>query len=165
MFGNWYGRKRKAAEDHPEFPATLVDDGDAAQVSQYRHRSEVVRTAFAEVLALTGIPPGWLSLVAQRAHLPDGGHGIHARLILRHWDARLFQGAPQFERLLLLRVQALDASHRQWLQATSWSFALPEDQEAALPPLPAASAWLPRSRSRRDEAWQKTMTIEARTNA
>lgn len=86
-------------------------------------------------------------------------------MILRHWDARLFQGAPQFERLLLLRVQALDGSHRQWPQGVSWSFALSEQDEAALPPLPAASAWVPQSRRRNVEAWQKTMAIDARGNA
>ncbi|HEX2544129.1 MAG TPA: hypothetical protein VHL79_04590 [Ramlibacter sp.] len=161
MFRHWYARPGKSSAAGTA-AAPPLPDADAGDIRQYRDRSETLRAAFAEVLALTGIPPAWVSLVAQRAALPDGGHGIHARMILRHWDARLFQGAPQLERLLALRAQALDANHRLWLHGISWSFALSDQDEAAIPPLPAASAWVPQARGRRADAWQKTVAVDPR---
>src|SRR5688572_24212098 len=55
-------------------------------------RKDLLKVVLREMLLRNGIPSDWLSADMLRTTSPrrgDQGHGIHVRLLVRHWDPRL----------------------------------------------------------------------------
>ena len=98
-----FGTSKPPALATPAQPPQLPHAADSATVevdSQAATRRELVRMLARDSLRFSGIPQGWIELQV----LLELGRGqqsfIHLRLLVRHWDERLFRYAVAFQRRL-----------------------------------------------------------------
>lgn len=99
---------------------------------------EVVRISMRDTLQAAGIPPAWLRVEPLSMSLPDRDTGVHARIVVRHWDARLMHYAPAIQQALEQRILTLDPAAHGWLLGCSWQFSL---RSGVPPELPPAQMW------------------------
>jgi hypothetical protein len=105
-------------------------------------RKDLLKVVLREMLLRNGIPSEWLSADMLRTTSPrrgDQGHGIHVRLLVRHWDTRLLAHSVALEQDFYQRLMLLDATAPSWLMGFSWQFALPD--LSVCPPLPHPGSW------------------------
>lgn len=99
---------------------------------------EVVRISMRDTLQAAGIPAAWLRVEPLSMSLPDQDTGVHARIVVRHWDARLMHYAPAIQQALEQRILTLDPAAHGWLLGCSWQFSL---RSGVPPELPPAQMW------------------------
>lgn len=102
-------------------------------------RKEVARLAVREALRHNGIPAQWIRSEALTTAAPGRETGVHVRLVVQHWDARLMLHAVALQDAIEKRIATLDPEAGQWLMGLSWQFAL--DDAAACPALPHPGSW------------------------
>ncbi|WBY01390.1 hypothetical protein PE066_18285 [Ramlibacter tataouinensis] len=102
-------------------------------------RKELARLAVREALLHSGIPATWIRADPLTTASPGRETGVHVRLVVQHWDARLMLHAVPLQDTIEKRIQALDPEAGQWLMGLSWQFAL--DDASACPPLPHPGSW------------------------
>jgi hypothetical protein len=102
-------------------------------------RKDLLRLVLRETLTRSGIPGAWLDAQMMRSSSPRRGEGMHVRFYVRHWEPRLLEHAPAFEREFTRRLLMMDPQSREWLHGFSWQFMLP-DADAA-PRLPHPKSW------------------------
>ena len=110
-----------------------------AVASQAGLRRELVRVTLRDTLIRHGIPTAW---VGSEMLLASGGGkkpGIHLRLLLKHWDARLLTHGVAFEQTFLNRLSLMDPLAPAWINGISWQFALAD--ESGCPAMPDPSLW------------------------
>jgi hypothetical protein len=111
-----------------------------APLSQNSARREMLRVVLRDTMNRHGVPSTWVAaetLVAtSRAR---GQSGIHWRLTIKHWDARLPAHCVAFQNNLIKRVMTFDPMAAEWLMGISWQFAL--EDESACPPMPHPGLW------------------------
>ena len=108
-------------------------------VSQAGIRRELVRVTLRDTLIRHGIPAAWMG---SEMLLASGGGkepGIHLRLLLKHWDARLLTHGVAFEQAFLKRLSLMDPLAPAWINGISWQFALAD--ESSCPAMPDPSLW------------------------
>lgn len=102
-------------------------------------RKELLRVVLRDTLNRNGIPRDWvvadLLMASSRTREP----GIHMRLQVRHWDARLMLHSVAFQEKLHQRVVMLDPQAIDWLLSISWLYALPDS--SACPAMPHPGTW------------------------
>jgi hypothetical protein len=102
-------------------------------------RKELVRVATRDALLHNGIPGSWVKAEPLTQAAPGREPGVHVRLSVQHWDARLMVHAVALQQNLERRIHALDPAAEQWLMGISWQFALQDD--SLCPPLPHPGSW------------------------
>lgn len=102
-------------------------------------RKELVRVSTRDMLMHNGIPADWVRADPLTTAAAGREPGVHVRLSVLHWDARLMVHAVALEQNLRRRVQTLDPQADQWLMGVSWQFALKD--ESLCPPLPHPGSW------------------------
>src|SRR5687768_14112189 len=107
--------------------------------SQQSVRKEVARLSVRESLLHNGIPAHWIRAEPLTTAAPGRDAGVHVRLVVQHWDARLMPHAVALQDFIEKRILALDPEAEQWLMGLSWQFAL--EDASACPPLPHPGSW------------------------
>src|SRR5438067_10195278 len=107
--------------------------------SQNTTRREMLRVVLRETLQRLGIPVQWIGAECLTATSRKGERGVHCRLLVKHWDARILTHGVAIQQALIKRVMAFDPTSPTWLNGVSWQFALPD--ESACPPLPHPGSW------------------------
>ena len=118
---------------------TRFDSSEGSSQGPNTVRKDLLRLVLREMHTRTGIPAHWLDAQMMRSSSPRRGEGLHVRFYVRHWDPRLLEHAPAFEREYTRRLVMMDPQAREWLHGFSWQFVLP-DADAA-PPLPHPKSW------------------------
>jgi hypothetical protein len=118
-----------------------ADSSGQASNAAARHstRCELLRVVLRDTLNRQGIPASWLGTQTLVSTSRSGVQGIHWRLLVRHWDARLLTHSMALQQQLLKRVLTLDPLAASWLTGISWQFALPD--ESVCPGMPHPGAW------------------------
>lgn len=102
-------------------------------------RKELLRVVLRDTLNRNGIPRDWvvadLLVATSRTKEP----GIHMRLQVRHWDARLMLHSVAFQEKLHQRVVMLDPQAIDWLLSISWLYALADS--SVCPAMPHPGTW------------------------
>jgi len=120
--------------------ATAAAQGQPSTLgSQQSVRKELARLALREALLHSGIPPRWIRSEPLTTAAPGREAGVHVRLVLQHWDARLMLHAVALQDAIEKRIQALDPEAEQWMMGLSWQFAL--DDVSGCPALPHPGSW------------------------
>lgn len=102
-------------------------------------RRELLRVVLRDTLKRHGIPQEWITADMLTATSRTRDSGIHWRLCIRHWDARLPAHCVALQNSLIGRVQMFDPMAEQWLMGLTWQFSLPD--ESACPRMPPAESW------------------------
>ncbi len=102
-------------------------------------RKEVARLAVREALLHSGVPPQWIRAEPLTTAAPGRDAGVHVRLVVQHWDARLMLYALALQDAIEKRILALDPEAEHWLMGLSWQFAL--DDVSSCPALPHPGSW------------------------
>jgi hypothetical protein len=102
-------------------------------------RKELVRVSVRETLLHNGIPGQWIRAEPLTTSTPGREAGVHVRLVVQHWDARLMHHAVALQEHVEKRILAVDPLAEQWLMGLSWQFDL--DDVSRLPPMPHPGSW------------------------
>ena len=109
--------------------------------SAQHSRRELLKVVLRDGLRRHGISHEWITGEALTSTSRHRESGLHWRLTLRHWDARLPALCVALQNSLMERLQGFDPSAPSWLQGISWEFALADESDC--PALPPPSAWQP----------------------
>ena len=138
LFGLQPAKKVVASGTHSQLPSATSQQPKNS-TSPTSARRELLGTVLRDTLARQGIPAAWLSpemlLSTSRSREP----GMHLRLLIKHWDARLLMHAVALQNAFIVRLLASDPLASDWLMGISWQFALPD--EGACPPMPHPGSW------------------------
>lgn len=102
-------------------------------------RRELLRVVLRDTLGKHGIPANWIGCEVLVSSANSREPGVHLRLVLRHWDARLMLCAPALQKSLQLRLEQFDPLAMHWFRGMSWQFDLPD--ASICPPLPSDTVW------------------------
>ena len=102
-------------------------------------RRELLRVVLRDTLKRHGIPQEWITADMLTATSRTRDTGIHWRLCIRHWDARLPVHCVALQNALISRVQIFDPMAEQWLMGVTWQFSI--EDESACPEMPPAATW------------------------
>lgn len=130
-----FGTKRRAPQPVKTKPTPV----QSAASAQNAGRREVLRVGLRDSLIRHGIPKDWVGLEIIQTHVQGKEHGLHLRLLLKHWEPRLLTHSVAFQSSVAKRVALLDPHAPEWLAGISWQFAL--EDEAKCPPLPHPDTW------------------------
>ena len=107
--------------------------------SQNSMRKELLRVVLRDTLNRSGIPREWVTADMLVATSRTQVSGVHLRLTVLHWDARLMVHSMAFQEKLQQRVVMLDPTAVDWLLSISWLFALPDS--SVCPAMPHPGTW------------------------
>ena len=102
-------------------------------------RKELVRVSVRDTLLHNGIPAAWIRADPLTISAPGRETGVHVRLVVQHWDARLMQCAVALQEHVEKRILSLDPEAEKWLMGLSWQFDL--EDVSHCPPLPHPGSW------------------------
>lgn len=114
-------------------------DQKAAAADVAHMRRELLRSVLHKTLARHGIPAAWLGAEMLVATSRGREAGMHWRLLVKHWDARLLTHAVALQNSLVTRLLGADPLAADWLTGISWQFDLPDD--ASCPAMPQPGYW------------------------
>lgn len=114
-------------------------------VSQNTTRRELLRVVLRDTLTRHGVPSTWITAELLTTTSRNGERGIHWRLHIKHWDARLMTSTVAFQNALIKRVLTFDPLATNWLNGISWQLSLAD--ESMCPPLPNPTTWTMNSRA------------------
>lgn len=112
---------------------------DASDARQFTVRRDLLRLVLRDLMTRNAMPTAWLEVHVLAAASRQNARGVHARLVLKHWQPLILEYAPQLERQFIQRLMAMDPLADQWLLGLSWQLELPAD--TPLKPLPRAGSW------------------------
>lgn len=95
--------------------------------------------ALRETLLRHGLPTEWITADILSASSRNREPGLHLRLAIRHWDARLPPLCVSLQNSLVARLLGFDPMAAQWLHGISWQFALAD--ESGCPAMPHPGLW------------------------
>jgi len=125
-----------------QFPASQLPLGSSARdaaTSQHAIRKDLLRMVLRDTLNRNGIPATWMGVEALAATSRGREPGIHARLTVRYWDARLMEHAVALQDNFEKRLFAMDPLAGNWLLGISWQFML--EDKSSCPALPHPGSW------------------------
>lgn len=102
-------------------------------------RKELVRVSVRDTLLHNGIPAAWVRADPLTTSAPGRATGVHVRLVVQHWDARLMECAVALQEHVEKRILSLDPQAENWLMGLSWQFDL--EDVSHCPPLPHPGSW------------------------
>ena len=103
------------------------------------NRREMLRLVLRDTLNRHGIPATWIGAEALNVTSRQREPGLHWRLVIKQWDARLLPHLVSFQHSLIKRVTAFDPMASSWLMGMSWQFQI--DDESVCPEMPHAGFW------------------------
>ena len=107
--------------------------------AQMATRRELLRVVLRDTLQRHGIPPHWITAETLLATSRTRETGVHWRLHIKHWDARLPAHCVALQQSLIKRILSFDPMASGWLTGISWQYALAD--ETACPAMPHAGFW------------------------
>jgi len=118
-----------------------ISSGMSLQLAQSQNttRRELLRVVLRDSLNRHGIPTAWIVPELLTTTSRGGEKGIHWRLHIKHWDARLLECTVSLQNALIKRVLAFDPLAANWLNGISWQLSL--DDESMCTPLPNPTSW------------------------
>ena len=125
---------QRAGGGHPSVGPSTRGGGSPQQV-----RKELVRVSVRETLQHNGIPAHWVRADPLTTTTPGREAGVHVRLVVKHWDARLMHHAVALQEHVEKRIVSVDPQAEHWLMGLSWQFDL--EDVAHLPPMPHPGSW------------------------
>lgn len=131
LFGNAASRKKPAA--------TVIRSSTQASTSPAATRRELVRVVLRDTLRTHGIPSDWIGLETLTVTSREGKAGLHARLLIKHWEPRLLPFCVALQVSLQTRMTVFDPLADNWFAGLSWQFAVPDT--SVCPPLPEPGFW------------------------
>jgi hypothetical protein len=102
-------------------------------------RRQLVQVLLRDCLRRHGVPPGWVECQMLLVNSRSRGPGLHVRLVIRHWDARLMTYAFAFQKELLAAITQFEPQSATWLHGLSWEFNIGDD--CPYPDMPDAAVW------------------------
>ena len=132
---NLFKRKRADAQA----VAAATQRAPQAETSPKANRRELLRVVLRDTLQRHGIPTDWIGAELLASTLSNGEHGLHWRLLIKHWEPRLLAYSVAIEDALLERLTSLDPTADRWLTGMSWQFAVKD--RASCPELPRPGTW------------------------
>ncbi len=134
------GKTAKPATSRPG-PAAAQAGGPSTRgpSSPQAIRKELVRVSVRDTLLHNGIPAAWVRADPLTTSAPGRETGVHVRLVVQHWDARLMQCTVALQEHVEKRILALDPAAENWLMGLSWQFDL--EDVSLCPPLPHPGSW------------------------
>lgn len=138
MFG--IGRAKPQAPPSSQMHSQ-ISSGMSQQlaVSQNTTRRELLRVVLRDTLTRHGIPSTWITPELLTTTSRNGERGLHWRLHIKHWDARLLTCTLAFQNALIKRVLTFDPLATNWLNGISWQLSMAD--ESMCPPLPNPTTW------------------------
>lgn len=130
--------------------SSLLNQAPSDARQQFTVRRDLLKLVLRDTLTRTGIPTAWMDVQAVAATSSAKGAGVHARLVVKHWNPQLMMHAPGLEHSFGQRLMALDPLADQWLMGFSWQLALAPDVEVA--PLPRPGTWTAQPHVPREQA-------------
>lgn len=139
-------RKRAARSDESVLGSVSVlassvptsSTGGSGSRSALAPMRDLLRMAHRDLLRGAAIPPSWLTMEILRTGSSAAGRqeGLHARMVLCHWEPRLLVHAPALEQCFMQHVHALDPRANAWFTGMSWQLLLAgvPSTHADLPP-------------------------------
>jgi len=137
-----FGRSSAGSPDSFPHSQLILPDAGAAKVLNAKRdatRRELLRHALRDTLNRQGIPTSWLTADALISTSRTGMQGVHWRLVVQHWDARLAVHAVALQQKLRHRLMTLDPMAVNWLTGISWQFS--PQNESDCPSLPHPGVW------------------------
>lgn len=120
-------------------PASVQAAHSRMHQSQSESRREVLRVVLRDTLRRHGIPAEWITAEILAASSRNREPGLHLRLAIRHWDARLPPLCVALQNSMVSRLLGFDPVAAQWLHGISWQFELAD--ESACPAMPHPGLW------------------------
>ena len=144
------GRAAPAAQASSQMHSQM-SSGMSQQLvaSQNTTRRELLRVVLRDTLTRHGIPSAWVTAELLNSTSRAGERGVHWRLHIRHWDARLPAHAVALQNALIKRVMTFDPMASAWLSGISWQFSLADESQC--PALPNPTSWTMQPRAPRVE--------------
>lgn len=141
FFRNMFGTGRTRSTGPSSQMHSQLSSGMTQQLahSQNTTRRELLRVVLRDTLNRHGIPTNWLTAELLTTTSRTGERGIHWRLVVKHWDARLLEHSVALQNALVKRVLTFDPLAVSWLNGVSWQMAL--EDESMCPPLPPPPTW------------------------
>jgi hypothetical protein len=138
MFG--MGRGKPSAPPSSQMHSQL-SSGMSQQlaVSQNTTRRELLKVVLRDTLNRHGIPTPWITAELLTTTSRSGERGVHWRLHIKHWDARLLPCTVSLQNSLIKRVMTFDPLAVNWLNGISWQLSLAD--ESMCPPMPNPTSW------------------------
>jgi hypothetical protein len=96
-------------------PLSSVHDG-----SENTTRRQLIQMLVRDALLRYGIPTRWIECQILTVSSRSKGQGLHLRLIVKHWDARLMQYAVAFQNALMTELTGFEPRAKEWLHGISW---------------------------------------------
>jgi hypothetical protein len=142
FFRSMFGAGRGKASSPPSSQMhSQMSSGMSQQlaVSQNTTRRELLKVVLRDTLNRHGIPTPWVTAELLTATSRSGERGLHWRLHIKHWDARLLTCTVALQNSLIKRVMTFDPLAVNWLNGISWQLTL--EDESMCPPMPNATSW------------------------
>lgn len=143
---SWFGkpaqpRSGNAKASRSGSTSTQYAHSHSSTSSQSQHsiRKDLLKVVLRETLIRNGIPASWIGADLLRTTSPRKEPGIHVRLLVRHWDARLLECGVAFEQDFFKRLQAMDPTSGNWLMGISWQYAM--EDVSRCPEMPHPGVW------------------------
>jgi hypothetical protein len=139
FFGS--GGASKSPANSSQMRDSQLSSGMSQQLmaSQNTTRRELLRVVLRDTMNRHGIPTAWVTPEILSTTSRNGERGVHWRLHVKHWDARLLEHTVGIQNALIKRVLTFDPLAANWLNGISWQLSL--DDESMCPPLPPAPTW------------------------
>jgi hypothetical protein len=137
LFGSQAGKGAPASRGGPQ----SVQGGQSTRgpASAQTVRKELVRVCVRDMLLHNGIPADWIRVEPLTTSAPGREPGVHARLVVVHWNPRIMLHAVALQEYLEKRIGTMDPAAELWMMGISWQFALPD--VSGCPPLPHPGSW------------------------
>lgn len=114
-------------------------------VSQNTTRRELLKVVLRDTLNRHGIPTPWITAELLTTTSRSGERGVHWRLHIKHWDARLLTCTVALQNALIKRVMTFDPLAVNWLNGISWQISIAD--ESMCPPMPNPTSWTVNARA------------------
>ncbi|HVZ43527.1 MAG TPA: hypothetical protein VHA82_06930 [Ramlibacter sp.] len=125
---------------HSQSPSMHPQQPKAPDTAATATRRELLKVVLRDTLRRQGIPAEWVAAeVFTATSRSRNDSGLHWRLVLRHWDARLPNHLVALQNALVARALAIDPMAHEWLMGVSWQFALQDESQC--PALPHPGSW------------------------
>jgi hypothetical protein len=139
LFGREARTSPPASRMFTNYPAEEAGSRRKASSEQGSARRELLRNVLRKTLNRHGIPPSWIGAEMLVTTSRGRESGMHWRLLVKHWDARLMTHSVALQNSLILRLLNHDPTAAEWLMGISWQYALAD--EAGCPPMPYPGFW------------------------
>lgn len=128
----------------PSLPPNAQNPNDNSpsilEGSENATRSQLAHVLLRDLLRRHGIPAQWIDMKMLVVSSLSRGAGLHMRLIVKHWDARLMNYAQALQNEVMTDAVRFDPQASQWLHGISWQLDMADS--CPYTTLPDKTFWL-----------------------